>query len=249
MTPGQVLGVIPSRYGASRFPGKPLVPLLGKPMIAWVIEGAKKSKQIQRLIVATDDDRIAHVAESCGVTAVMTEPSLPSGSDRVWAVAKDLAYDIVINIQGDEPLLTGAELDELVEAFREPRLDMATLGRKMKNPEDFSNPNVAKVVTNRYGEALYFSRAGIPFSKSGNMEESLSQCLKHVGLYGFRKPFLSEFCSQKPVGLEKVEGLEQLRALWLGARIKVVETQYESWGVDNKEDIEVVEKILMGRSR
>lgn len=242
----KAVGVIPARYGSTRFPGKPLKPILGKPLLRWVIEGAKTAKSLDAIWVATDHADIAKLAESCGVRAVMTASDLPTGSDRVYqAVAKE-NVEIVVNIQGDEPLISGGLLDQLVAPLlSDATLPMATLGRTLKDG-DLHSPNTAKIVLNRHHEALYFSRLPIPYSRidAPTLE---AVCLKHIGLYAFRKSFLAEFCAQSPTLLESAEGLEQLRALYLGARIRVVTVDHESWGVDTPEDVAKVETLLRNR--
>jgi 3-deoxy-manno-octulosonate cytidylyltransferase (CMP-KDO synthetase) len=239
----KAIGCIPARFGSTRFPGKPLVPLLGKPLLQWVVERAKESKTLSEVVVATDDRRIADVAERSGARVVMTDPDLPSGSDRVWAAAKTTDCDIVLNIQGDEPLITGPTLDLLVDALKnEPAIKLATLGRPMTD-DALDSPNTAKIVLNQNNEALYFSRLPIPYSR-GAQGVTQYVCMKHIGIYGFRKEFLGQFCENGPVLLEQAEGLEQLRALYLGARIKVVPTTLETWGVDTPEDVLRVEDLL-----
>jgi 3-deoxy-manno-octulosonate cytidylyltransferase (CMP-KDO synthetase) len=240
---GKVVGVIPARHGSTRFEGKPLKKILTKPLLQWVIEGAKLAKKIDKILVATDDGRIADLAESCGVEAVMTDSNLPSGSDRVWAAVQGLSCDKVINIQGDEPLITGLVLDTLVDSLK-PGVSMATLARNFKNDEELNNPTVAKIVTDHEGFALYFSRLAIPHSRTKGPPYA---CLKHIGLYGYDRTFLKAFCGQKPAPIEIAEGLEQLRALWMGAKIKVTLTDYESWGVDTPEDVIRVEQILKAK--
>jgi 3-deoxy-manno-octulosonate cytidylyltransferase (CMP-KDO synthetase) len=213
----QVIGVIPARYGSTRFPGKPLAMILGKPMLAWVIEGAQKSRHLTKVMVATDDERIASVARQLGVEVAMTDPELASGSDRVWAAIKQQATDIVINIQGDEPLLSGQLLDNLVEPMlQDAKLEMATLGRILRQ-EDLESLATAKIVLNHKNEAIYFSRLPIPYSRV-DASHSSAVCLKHIGLYAYRKEFLKKFCENGPVALEQAEGLEQLRALYLGGK-------------------------------
>lgn len=239
----QALGVIPARYGSTRFPGKPLKIIHGKPLLQWVIEGAKTSRLLSEILVATDHPEIFQLAEKCGCKAVMTPTDLPTGSDRVFAASRNLASDVVVNIQGDEPLIRGEMLDRLVEPMlSDPTLQMATLGRQLKEG-DLHSPNTAKIVLNRRSEALYFSRLPIPYSRVDATGQK-AVCLKHIGLYAFRKSFLAEFCAQTPTELELAEGLEQLRALYLGARIRVVEVDFESWGVDTPEDVARVEALL-----
>jgi 3-deoxy-manno-octulosonate cytidylyltransferase (CMP-KDO synthetase) len=239
----EALGVIPARYGSTRFPGKPLQKILGKPLLQWVIEGAKSSRLLSEIRVATDHPEIMALAKSCGVLGVMTPSDLPTGSDRVFAASKDSAADVVVNIQGDEPLIQGEMLDSLVRPMlSDSTLEMATLARQLKDG-DLHSPNTAKIVLNQRSEALYFSRLPIPYSRIDAPSQK-AVCLKHIGLYAFRKSFLAEFCAKKPTPLELAEGLEQLRALYLGARIHVVEVDHESWGVDTPEDVAKVEALL-----
>ena len=258
------VGVIPARFGSTRFPGKPLTMIAGKPLLTHVIEGARQAKRLREILVATDDDRIAAVAKNSGARAVMTNPDLPSGTDRTWAalVAADMTdVDVVVNIQGDEPLVEGAPLDALVAAFEgRPLIEMATLGREMdlatnEGREALHAVTTAKIVVSKEDQALYFSRFPIPFSRvqpdesvGESVREAVRQSvLKHVGIYAFRPAFLKRFCSAPPCGLELFEGLEQLRALHLGAAIHVVRTRHESWGVDTPGDVEKIEKMLKAR--
>lgn len=239
----EAIGVIPARFGSTRFPGKPLKKILGKPLLQWVIEGSRTSQLLKEIWVATDHQEIFDLAEKCGARAVMTSPDLPTGSDRVFAASQNSQAEVVVNIQGDEPLIRGEMLDQLVAPMLSDRtLEMATLGRKLKEG-DLQSQNTAKIVMNRHSEALYFSRFPIPYSRVDASGQG-AVCLKHIGLYAFRKTFLAEFCAQRPTALELAEGLEQLRALYLGARIKVVEVDFESWGVDTPEDIAKVEALL-----
>ena len=235
----KIVGVIPARYGSTRFPGKPLVLLRGRPLIQWTIEGSKKAKLLQDLLVATDDERIKAAAEAGGAKVVMTDSNLPSGSDRIHAAVRGVDCDIVINIQGDEPLVTGELIDQLAEAFlREPDLDMVTLAHPISS-EELVSPNSVKVVLNKNDEALYFSRFSIPYSRQKSDEDgSLSACLKHIGMYAYSKKFLKTFCEAAPALIEKSESLEQLRALYLGAKIKVIKVKEASMGVDTPEDLE-----------
>jgi 3-deoxy-manno-octulosonate cytidylyltransferase (CMP-KDO synthetase) len=239
----KVVGVIPSRYASSRFPGKPLALLLGKPLLSYVIEAAKKSPALDEVIVATDHSEIAELAERCGARVVMTDSSLPSGSDRVWAAVQDLECDVVLNIQGDEPLLKPEIIDVLVAPFRADReLQMATLGRVLQ-PGDLESQTTAKIVVNKRHEALYFSRYPIPYSRVKPTEVQ-NGCLKHIGIYAYRKIFLETFCRMGPIAIERCEGLEQLRALYLGARIRVILVEEDSWGVDTPDDVSKVEQLL-----
>lgn len=237
--------MIPARFGSQRFPGKPLAKIAGKPLLQWVIEGAKTAKSISEIVVATDHQEIAALAKQCGVAAAMTASEIPSGSDRAWAAAQERVADVVVNIQGDEPLITGRLLDGLTEPFfSDKNLEMATLGRPLKTG-DLESQSTAKIVLNKKGEALYFSRLPIPYSRM-SVDASLigAVCLKHIGLYAFKKAFLQTFCENGPTALEQAESLEQLRALYLGARIRVVQVDHESWGVDTPEDIAKIEELL-----
>lgn len=246
-----VVGVIPVRYGATRFPGKPLAQILNKPMLQWVLEGVSQSKKIDKIIIATDHDGIAEVATKLGCEVAMTHPDLPSGSDRVWAAVEKLKYDVVVNIQGDEPLIRGDVLDALVSAAQDPKnaeFDMWTLGHQITE-ETLNSQQVAKVTMGQNNRALYFSRLPIPFSRRPMSEFDMANfpALKHIGIYAFRKNFLKTFCEQKPPGLEEAEGLEQLRALYIGAKIQIVKTEHDCWGVDIPTDIQKIEKILLSR--
>lgn len=259
------VGVIPARFGSTRFPGKPLALIAGKPLLAHVIEGARQAKRLREILVATDDPRIQAIAEKAGARAIMTAPELPSGTDRTWAaleIAGLTNVDVVVNIQGDEPLVEGAPLDALVDAFDgRPQIEMATLGREF----DFSTPEglielnattTAKIAVTHDDRALYFSRFPIPFSRisgeafasQGTSVFPSGAVLKHVGIYAFRPSFLKRFCGAPPCALEQFEGLEQLRALYLGASIHVVRTRHESWGVDTPHDVEKIEKMLKTKS-
>lgn len=245
----KIIGVIPARYGSTRFPGKPLTLIAGRPMLDWVIEGAQQSQSIEQIIVATDDERIAEVARNAGVDAVMTDSDLPSGSDRVWAAVSAVDCDIVVNIQGDEPLLSGGILDALVRPFYvRPTLAMATLGRRLQ-AGDLESMTTAKIILDENGDAIYFSRYPIPFSRCAHSQFDMKTfpCLKHIGLYAFKKQFLQAFCQQKPADIELAEGLEQLRALSMGVKIAVSEVEHESWGVDTPEDVAKIELLLAKR--
>lgn len=241
----KAIGVIPARYGSTRFPGKPLKLILGKPLLQWVIEAARQSQKLEEIWVATDHPEIQALASRCHVKCVMTDSQLATGSDRVFQAIHNVDVDIVLNIQGDEPLITGALLDRLVEPLLQDRsLQMATLGRRLQ-PGDLESKNTAKIVLNHRAEAMYFSRFAIPYSRV-DAPDNGAVCLKHIGLYAFRKTFLAEFCAHPPTPLELAEGLEQLRALYLGAKIRVVEVEHESWGVDTPEDVAKVEAKLAG---
>lgn len=241
----KTVAVIPSRYGSTRFEGKPLFPISGKPMIQHVYERSQEGKCIDQVIVATDDDRIFQAVENFGGQAVMTSDRHRSGTDRVAEAAQELGLemnDIVINVQGDQPLFDPRCLDEVVAPFEsEADLGMSTLAYCIQDPQEYTNPKDVKVVMNHNGDALYFSRAPIPYSRD-NDEEFNSY--KHLGFYAYKRSFLEIF-HQLPTGLlENIEKLEQLRALEFGHRIKVVVTSYDSPEVDLPSDIQRIEKML-----
>jgi 3-deoxy-manno-octulosonate cytidylyltransferase (CMP-KDO synthetase) len=240
----KTVGVIPARFASTRFPGKPLYPIAGRPLLEWVIRGAKEAESLAELIVATDHPEIAELARRLGVNVVLTESELPSGSDRIWAAIKELECDAVVNIQGDEPLLKGDLVDKLVAGFLQSDAEMATLIKPLE-PQDLNNPNTVKVLINQRNEAIYFSRLPVPYTRMvpGSKIEA---CWQHLGLYVYKKSFLKLFCETAPVILERAESLEQLRALWLGAKIQTIRVDYKCIGVDTPEDVLKVEPFLRG---
>lgn len=250
----KTVAVIPARYGSTRFPGKPLVPLLGRPMIARVAGAAAAAKLVDRVLVATDDERIAAAAREAGVEVVMTRADHATGTDRVAEAVAGEGADVVLNLQGDVPLLEPADVDRLAAAFEDPSVRMATLGVRGAAAEDLANPRAAKIVVDDGGNALYFSRAAIPYRHTqGGVpalgpEEREPEAWIHVGIYGFRADALEEFVRAPRRGLEAVEDLEQLRALRLGFRIRVVEVAAVPIGVDVPEDVSRVESVLRSRS-
>ncbi len=253
----KISAVIPARYGSSRFEGKPLAPILGKPMIQYVYEGVCQSKLIDEVLIATDDQRIMEVVRSFGGKALLTSPDHPTGTDRVAEVARNLRAEIIVNVQGDEPLIKGRVIDQAIRPLlKDKNLLLSTLMNRIEEVKDWLNPNIVKVVVNRQNEALYFSRSPIPLPRDLNVERLLSspskgkdllpkKVFKHIGVYVFRRNFLLRFSKMKPTPLEKLEKLEQLRALENGVRIKVVPVQYEPICVDIPEDIQKVEKFLL----
>ena len=245
----RIIGVIPSRFGSSRFPGKPLAVLAGKPLVAWVVEAAKKASRLDDVIVATDDLRIKEAVETHGGKAVMTPSELPSGTDRVACAAGDFAdEDIIVNIQGDEPLIDPALIDALAARLADDRRwDMATAVTPIKNERDLRAKTVVKVVLDRDDGALYFSRATIPACRDNPEDIATGMYVRHLGIYAYRGAFLRKFIAEKPCELEMTEKLEQLRALWMGGKIAVIRTEDEGVGVDTPEDAERVGKILAGR--
>lgn len=242
----KVIGIIPARYASSRFPGKPLVNLKGKSMIQRVYEGAKRSTLLAEVIVATDDSRIYDEVVRFGGKVKMTSENHPSGTDRCGEVAKTIQdADVVINIQGDEPLVDYRQLDTLIQAFENKNTQIATLGNKAVTMEDIINPNRIKIVVDDKEEALYFSRSAIP-NFANFKEDPLENYpfYRHIGLYAYRADVLQELVKLKPTTLEKVESLEQLRWLYYGYKIKIVETNIETPNIDVPEDVEKVLPFL-----
>jgi 3-deoxy-manno-octulosonate cytidylyltransferase (CMP-KDO synthetase) len=240
---GRISVIIPARFGAQRFPGKPLADLAGRPVIAHVVERARRARGVDVVAVATDDERIARAAERAGAEAIVTGEA-PTGTDRVAAAARRLrpAPDVVVNLQGDEPLIEPEAIETLVAAMA-PGVPMATLARPLAEGE-LGRPQVVKVVTDRRGDALYFSRAAIPHRRAGG-ESPLARA--HVGIYAFTAAFLQEFAALPPGRLEGEESLEQLRALEHGHRIRVADTRYAGFGIDTPEDLERARAILAAR--
>jgi len=243
--PQEILGVIPARYASSRFPGKPLVPIAGKTMLQHVWERAGRARTLSRLVIATDDERILRAAREFGATARMTHPGHRSGTDRSAEVAAGDGAAIIVNIQGDEPLIEPEAIDAAVTGLvKSGQTPMSTLSKRIENAAELDNPNVVKVVTDLAGDAVYFSRSAIPFVRSGQATH-----YKHIGLYVYRREFLLGY-SSLPVGpLEEAERLEQLRALENGYKIRVVETGYESLGVDTPQDVERVRALMEAELR
>jgi 3-deoxy-manno-octulosonate cytidylyltransferase (CMP-KDO synthetase) len=238
------LAVIPARYGAGRFPGKPLVELAGKPMVQHVVERVRRARTVSRVLVATDDERILRAVEAFGGEAVMTRRELRSGTERVAAVAAQMEAPIYVNVQGDEPLIDPAAIDLGVAALAEDAsVSVATLSVPITNPNDVMDPNIVKVVADFDGNALYFSRAPIPWIREEKPAAGPHH-FKHIGLYVFRREALLEFPTLPPGELERLEQLEQLRWLENGVRIRVVESGYDSISVDVPGDVERVEKLL-----
>ena len=247
----KIIGIIPARYASTRFPGKPLHHIAGKPLIRHVVEQCQKARSLSEVVVATDDPRIEVVArEFCRVE--MTSPEHPSGSDRIAEVAGRWDCDAVVNIQGDEPLMDPAVVDAVAEALA--GCAMSTAAAPLLDPAEYDNPNVVKVVVNAAGRALYFSRRAIPYVRdaaSRSIAEQLAAFpfLKHLGIYGFRRETLLRLVQYPVSPLEQAERLEQLRALENGIDIAVVRVDYESVGVDTPEDAARVESLLEARSR
>lgn len=244
-----VLGVIPSRYGSSRFPGKPLTMLCGKPLVTWVVEAARKAATLDEVIVATDDERIRAAVETYGGKAVMTPSELPSGTDRIACAAGSFADDdILVNIQGDEPLIDPALIDALVNRLKaDPKWEMATAVTPIRSLDDLAAKSVVKVVLDREDGALYFSRLPIPCDRDNPPDLASGLYVRHLGIYAYRGAFLRRYIAEAPCALETTEKLEQLRALWMGAKIAVIRTTDEGVGVDTPEDAVRVEALMRAR--
>ena len=244
----KIVGIIPARYASTRFPGKPLALIAGKPLIQHVVGRCSRAKSLAGVIVATDDTRIYEVAQNfCRVE--MTSPDHPSGSDRIAEVASRQECDAVVNIQGDEPLIDPAVIDSVAGALE--RNEMSTAATAIRAAEEFESPNVVKVVVNAAGQALYFSRRTIPYlrdaaSRSASEQLAAFPFLKHLGIYGYRRETLLRLVRFRVSPLEQAEKLEQLRALENGISIAVVKVDYDSIGVDAPGDVAAVEKRLNG---
>lgn len=257
----KVFAIIPARRASTRLEGKLLLPLNGKPLIVHTLEQTKKARNIERVFVATDDEKILNVVRESGGEAVLTSGEHQSGSDRIAEVAAALPENsIVVNVQGDEPLISPGTIDAAIEAIlQDDKADISTTCEKIETAEDVLNPNIVKVVTDETDYAIYFSRSPVPFprdavNKYGSVEDALrnepqliSFYRKHTGLYVYRREYLLKFTKLARTRLEKTELLEQLRALEHGAKIKVVEVSEGSIGVDTKEDLERVKAILEDR--
>lgn len=248
-------GIIPSRFGSSRFPGKPLAMLAGKPLVAWVVEAVKKARGLDAVLVATDDPRIGAAVEQYGGAAVMTPSELPSGTDRIACAAKNFLGcdfdddDILVNIQGDEPLIDPKLVEALAQKLKDdPRWSMATAVTPIRSAADLAARSVVKVVLDRDDGAMYFSRAPIPCDRDSAPDLAGGLYVRHLGIYAYRGGFLKRYIAEPPCALEKTEKLEQLRALWMGAKIAVVKTEDEGVGVDTPEDAERVAKLLADRA-
>lgn len=236
-----VIGVIPARFSSARFVGKVLADLGGKPVVQHVWENARKSKMLDDLIIACDDERVLRAAENFGAKAVYTSPDQPSGSDRLVEVVNPLDVKVIVNVQGDEPMIKPEMIDDLARAVLDNKdVYMATLAKRIEDKSEISNPNVVKVVRDKNGFALYFSRSVIPYPRY----ETASAYYKHIGLYAYTKDFLFQFKNLPKSYLETMEGLEQLRVLENGYRIKVIETKFDTIGIDTPEDLERARAIL-----
>ncbi len=240
--------LIPARWGSTRFPGKPLALIAGKPLIQRVWERCQKSRLATQVIVATDDMRIAEAAFGFGAEVALTKPNHPSGTDRVAEVSAHLRGErVIVNVQGDEPFVDPKLIDRLILLFQKyPRLQMATAASPILNAEEFADPNIVKVVLSPEGQALYFSRSPIPKDRDAG---SFQAALRHQGIYAYSKKFLLEFVKWKPTPLERLEKLEQLRALEHHAVIQVIKTRHSAQGVDTPEQAEFAAKSALRPTR
>lgn len=245
---GSVVVVIPARYESTRLPGKPLADLQGKPMIQRVYERAARAGGIERVVVATDDVRIRRAVEAFGGEVVMTSSAHKTGTDRIAEAAGELDAELIVNVQGDLPLLEPDAVSKAVAPLlRDDRFSMSTLKTPIRALEELENPNVVKVVTDRDGGALYFTRSPVPFWRDGAPEGKVL-AHRHIGLYVYRRDFLLTFSGLAPTPLERAESLEQLRALEWGFRIRVVEVEAASVEVDTPQDLEKARALLRGQA-
>lgn len=233
--------VIPARFQSTRFPGKPLALILGKPMIKWVYEGVRQARLLDRVIIATDDSRIYEAARSFGAEAAMTSAAHASGTERAAEVAAALDEEIIVNVQGDEPLITGESIDRLVSGLASSGMLMASLMAKVADLDLMGDPHVVKVVTDESGRALYFSRAPLPYLAPDFFYQ-------HIGIYAYRRNYLLTLARMSPTRLERHEKLEQLRALEHGDSIRMIEIDRPILSVDTPQDIIKVENFLKNRT-
>jgi 3-deoxy-manno-octulosonate cytidylyltransferase (CMP-KDO synthetase) len=239
--PSRVLGVIPARFASSRFPGKSLARIAGKSMLQHVWERASMARYLTSIVIATDDERIADEARSFRAMVRMTRPDHASGTDRVAEVASSDRAEYIVNIQGDEPLIDPNAIDAaILSLLPEPEIPMGTLKKRIEHPGEITNPNVVKVVTDHLGNAIYFSRSPIPYVR----DQQQAVYFKHIGLYVYQRSFLLAYSDLSVGPLEQCERLEQLRAMENGYKIRVVETEYDSLGVDTPEDLEKVSGLF-----
>ena len=240
----KIIGVIPARYHSSRFPGKPLADILGKPMIWWVYQQCLKVPELNEVYVATDDERIKKVCLEYKMNVILTSNKHNTGSDRVGEVATKIEGDLFVNIQGDEPLIEPREIQEVIEIFRDKNVYFGSLRKEITNPEEIVAYSTVKVVVDKNSDALYFSRNVIPSNKK---DGPIARVFRHVGIYAYKKEFLLKFISMQQTELELGEGIEPLRAMENGYKIRVKETSYESIGVDYPEHVKLVEDAIIKR--
>ncbi len=238
-----ILGVIPARFASTRLMGKPLADIGGKPMIQHTYESSLKSKLLQQVIIAVDDEKVAEVAKKFGAKVIMTPKDIATGSDRIAYVVNEMNdVDIVVNIQGDEPFIAGTMIDQAIEPLLfDPNVSVSTLAKKIETVEELKSSSIPKVVFDYHNFALYFSRSPIPYVREArsNLEKiKKADIYKHIGLYVYRREALFKFTQLAPTDLEQIEKLEQLRMLENGMKIKIVVTEYDNLAVDTQEDLE-----------
>jgi 3-deoxy-manno-octulosonate cytidylyltransferase (CMP-KDO synthetase) len=241
----RVAVVIPARLKSSRLPNKVILPILGKAMIERVYKRVELAKGVDSIYVATDSDEVAEIVTRFGGEVIKTSHH-ESGTDRVAEAVKEIDADIVINVQGDEPLIEPELIESLVSLFHDSSVQFGSAMHRVSNSEDLNNPNIVKVVTDLNGDAIYFSRNPIPFCRDG--ETDYRNFFQHIGIYGYRRDFLQKYSNLPQSPLEKAEKLEQLRAVENGYKVRMVETDYRSFGVDTEDDLKRVERILRGES-
>lgn len=244
-----IVGIIPARFASSRLMGKPLADIGGKPMVQHTYNSAKKSKLLDKVIIAVDDEKVFQVVKSFGAEAYMTPKDCASGSDRIAFVAEQIPdAEIIVNIQGDEPFIKGKMIDQAIEPlWIDKKVNLSTLARRITNVEEMKSPAVVKVVFDYHNYAMYFSRSPIPFVRDArtNLEKVQSaDIFKHIGLYVYRRESLLKFTTLKPTDLEQIEKLEQLRFLENGFKMKIVVTEYDSLSVDTPRDLELARRFL-----
>ncbi len=240
----KIIGVIPARYRSSRFPGKPLVSICGKPMIYWVYQQAKKVKEFDEVYIATDDERIKAACSEYNMNVIMTSSEHETGSDRVAEVAEKIEGDLFVNVQGDEPVINPEMIRQVISIFLEDdSVYFGSLKKEITDPDEIKAASTVKVVTDDKGDALYFSRSVIP---SNCKDGKLARVFRHVGIYAYKRDFLLAFSNMQQTELELGEGIEPLRAMQKGYKIRLKETQYSSIGVDLPEHVEKVERIIKG---
>ena len=238
----KIIGVIPARYKSSRFPGKPLVDICGKPMIYWVYRQAMKVKEFNEVYIATDDERIRAACDQYGMKVIMTSDKHNTGSDRVAEVAEKTDGDLYINVQGDEPVINPEMIREVISIFQEDEtVYFGSLKKEITDSDEIQATSTVKVVTDDKGDAMYFSRSVIP---SNLKDGKLARVFRHVGIYAYKKEFLLKFAAMEQTELELGEGIEPLRAMQKGYKMRLKETTYSSIGVDLPEHVALVEKII-----
>ncbi|HIO70957.1 MAG TPA: 3-deoxy-manno-octulosonate cytidylyltransferase [Campylobacterales bacterium] len=238
------IAIIPARLNSSRLPNKVILDICGSPLIEWVYRQVNKSKLVDRIYIATDSPKVADIVRGFGGTPIMTSPHHQSGTDRIGEAVEKVEGDIIINIQGDEPLIDSGLVDRLIEELQSDEVDFVSAMSEIATFEELQNPNIVKVVTDTNRNGIYFSRYPIPFCRDGDID--ISNYRKHIGIYGYTREFLHIYNSLPNSFLEQSEKLEQLRAIEYGYKIRMVETQYSGIGVDTQDDLERVKKILCG---